>query len=261
MLIRYHRMRGYNALWLPGTDHAGIATQVVVERQLKAEGLTRHDLGREKFVERVWEWQARGGRPHPRSRSARMGASADWSRTKFTMDPDLCVAVREAFVRLYEEGLIYRATRLVNWDIVVADRAQRPRGRDRGGRGGRAVRVRLSDRGAAARSWWPPRGPRRCSATRRIAVHPDDPRYTHLHGKFVKHPFVDRKIPIITDAELVDMSFGTGAVKVTPAHDFNDFATGKRHELEEINIFTLDGKMNENGGEFAGSTASSRARP
>jgi valyl-tRNA synthetase len=250
VLIRYHRMAGYNALWIPGTDHAGISAQVVVERQLKAEGTTRHELGREKFLERMWAWRrASGDRILEQKRT--LGASADWSRTKFTMDPDLSVAVREAFVRLYEEGLIYRATRLVNWDIVA--------------------QTVLSDlevdtdenvEGELYEFAYPCEGggeivvattrPETMLGDTAIAVHPEDARYRHLHGTFVQHPFVARKIPIVTDAELVDMKFGTGAVKVTPAHDFNDFATGKRHKLEEISIFTLDGKVNEHGGEFAG---------
>jgi valyl-tRNA synthetase len=250
VLIRYHRMRGYNALWIPGTDHAGIATQVVVERQLKAEGLTRHDLGRTKFIERVWSWRRESGdRILQQKRS--MGASADWSRTKFTMDPDLSRAVREAFVRLYEEGLIYRATRLVNWDVVsqtvLSDLE---------------VETEENYEGELYEFAYPTEdGGEIVVATTRpetmlgdtgVAVHPDDERYKHLHGKFVKHPFLGRKIPIVTDAVLVDMKFGTGVVKVTPAHDPNDFATGKRHKLEEISILTLDGKINENGGEFEG---------
>jgi valyl-tRNA synthetase len=250
VLIRYHRMRGYNALWIPGTDHAGIATQVVVERQLKAEGLTRHDLGRAKFVERVWHWRAEAG-DRILMQKRTMGASADWSRTKFTMDPELCRAVREAFVRLYEEGLIYRATRLVNWDIVaqtvLSDLEVDTEENVEGELYEFAYRTDDGQEIVIATT-----RPETMLGDTAIAVHPDDPRYKHLHGKSVEHPFLPRKVPIITDAELVDMSFGTGAVKVTPAHDFNDFATGKRHALEEINIFTLDGKINENGGEFQG---------
>jgi valyl-tRNA synthetase len=250
VLIRYHRMRGFNALWVPGTDHAGIATQVVVERQLKAEGLTRHDLGREKFIERVWAWRRQSG-DRILEQKRTMGASADWSRTKFTMDPDLCVAVREAFVRLYEEGLIYRATRLVNWDIVAQTVLSDLEVETEEGVEGELYEFayRTDDGGEIVVATTRPETMLGDTA---IAVHPDDPRHAHLHGKFVQHPFVDRKVPIITDATLVDMSFGTGAVKVTPAHDFNDFATGKRHGLEEINIFTLDGKLSALGGEFAG---------
>ncbi|MDB4972833.1 MAG: valyl-tRNA synthetase [Myxococcaceae bacterium] len=250
VLIRYHRMRGYNALWIPGTDHAGISAQVVVERQLKGEGTTRHELGREQFLERMWAWRRQSG-DRILEQKRTMGASADWSRTKFTMDPDLSLAVREAFVRLYEEKLIYRATRLVNWDIVAQTVLS-----------DLEVDTEENVEGELYEFAYPTEdGGEIVVATTRpetmvgdsgIAVHPDDPRYTHLHGKFAKHPFVDRRIPIILDAELVDMKFGTGAVKLTPAHDFNDFASGKRHGLEEINIFTLDGKVNENGGEFRG---------
>ena len=267
VLIRHARMRGYNTLWQPGIDHAGISTQVVVERQLKREGKTRHELGREAFIERVLEWKEQsGGRILEQMRV--LGFSADWQRSKFTMDPDLSRAVREAFVRLYEEGLIYRATRLVNWDVESRTVLSRPRGRDAGERAGRAVRVRLPGRPTPTRRSERPssssrrRAPRRCSATRAVAVHPDDPRYKHLHGKKLKHPFVAREIPVITDPVLVDMAFGTGAVKVTPAHDFNDFATGKRHGLEEINIFKLDGTHErERRASSPGSTASSRAKP
>jgi len=250
VLIRYHRMRGFNALWIPGTDHAGIATQVVVERKLKAEGLSRHDLGREKFVERVWEWRREAG-DRILAQKRTMGASADWTRTRFTMDPDLCEAVREAFVRLYEEGLIYRATRLVNWDIVsqtvLSDLEVETEEGVEGELYEFAYFTEDGDEIVVATT-----RPETMLGDTGIAVHPDDPRHKALHGKRVKHPFVDRLIPVITDAELVDMSFGTGAVKLTPAHDFNDFASGKRHKLEEINIFTLDGKMNQNGGEFQG---------
>jgi valyl-tRNA synthetase len=250
VLIRYHRMRGFNALWIPGTDHAGIATQVVVERKLKAEGLTRHDLGRATFIERVWQWRGEAG-DRILMQKRTMGASADWSRTRFTMDPELSRAVREAFVRLYDEGLIYRATRLVNWDIVAQTVLSDLEVDTEEGVEGElyefAYRTDEGDQIIVATT-----RPETMLGDTAIAVHPDDPRYTHLHGKFVQHPFLPRKVPIVTDAELVDMSFGTGAVKVTPAHDFNDFATGKRHALEEINVLTLDGKINENGGEFRG---------
>ena len=252
ILTRYHRMAGYATLWQPGIDHAGIATQTVVERQLKREGLTRHDLGREAFIERVWKWKAEsGGRIAEQQRV--LGVSADWARSKFTMDPDLSVAVTEAFCKLHEEGLIYRDTRLVHWDCdaqTVLSNLEVDNEPTQGELFMFAYPVSEADGGgeiviATTR-------PETMIGDTAIAVHPEDARYTHLHGKFVEHPFVDRKIPIICDAELVDMTFGTGAVKVTPAHDFNDFATGKRHKLEEINILTLDGKMNEKAGPFAG---------
>ncbi len=250
VLIRYHRMRGFNTLWIPGTDHAGIATQVVVERQLAREKLTRHDLGREKFIERVWKWKAEsGGRILQQLRV--LGASCDWSRERFTMDEGLSRSVRHAFVTLYQEGLIYRDTRLVNWDVqsqtVLSDLEVESEENVQGElfdfaypvEGGGEIVVSTTR-------------PETMLGDTAVAVHPDDPRYTHLHGKHVLHPFLARKVRIITDAVLVDPKFGTGAVKVTPAHDFHDFATGKRHALEEINIFHKDGKVNENGGPFAG---------
>jgi valyl-tRNA synthetase len=255
-LIRHARMSGKNALWQPGIDHAGIATQTVVERQLKREGLSRHDLGRAEFIARVWKWKEQsGGRIAEQMRA--LGCSADWERTKFTMDPDMSRAVKEAFVRLYEEGLIYRATRLVNWDVgsqtVLSDLEVDTEEGVQGEMYEFAYPVAQTDGSACASELVvATTRPETMLGDTAVAVHPDDPRYAHLHGKFVKHPFVDRLIPIITDAILVDMAFGTGAVKVTPAHDFNDFATGKRHHLAEINILTLDGKMNQECGEFAG---------
>ncbi len=255
VLIRHKRMQGRNTLWQPGIDHAGIATQLVVERQLAREGKSRHDLGRAKFVERVWEWKAEsGGRIAEQMKV--LGASCDWKRSKFTMDPELQVAVREAFVRLHGEGLIYRATRLINWctscrtalsDVEVENEEAN------GELYEFAYPVIDADPAAGASELVvATTRPETMLGDTAVAVHPDDPRYTHLHGKKLKHPFVDREIPIITDAILVDMAFGTGAVKVTPGHDFNDFATGKRHKLEEINILNLDGTLNEQGAQFQG---------
>ena len=256
VLIRHKRMQGRNALWQPGMDHAGIATQTVVERQLKREGISRHELGREAFLERVWRWKDQsGGRIIEQMRV--LGCSADWERLKFTMDPDLCRAVTEAFVRLYEEGLIYRATRLVNWDVeahtVLSDLEVDNEEDVDGELYDFAYPVADADASAGATELVvATTRPETMLGDTAVAVHPDDPRYRHLHGKKLRHPFVNREIPVITDAILVDMAFGTGAVKVTPAHDFNDFATGKRHGLEEINILNLDGTINESGGEFAG---------
>src|SRR5512145_1771985 len=255
-LIRHARMSGKNALWQPGIDHAGIATQTVVERQLKREGKTRHDLGRAAFTARIWQWKEQsGGRIAEQMRV--LGCSADWERTRFTMDPSMTKAVKEAFVRLYEEGLVYRATRLVNWDVesqtVLSDLEVETVEGVTGELYEFAYPVADTARGEGATELVvATTRPETMLGDTAVAVHPDDPLYHHLHGKFLKHPFVDRLIPVITDAILVDMNFGTGAVKVTPAHDFNDFATGKRHGLEEINIFELDGRMNSNGGEFAG---------
>ncbi len=256
VMIRHKRMQGRNALWQPGMDHAGIATQTVVERQLAREGTDRHQLGRDEFQKRIWKWKEQSGGRILEQMEV-LGCSADWKRLKFTMDADLSVAVREAFVRLFEEGLIYRDTRLINWDWhsqtalsdleVESEEAQ-------GELYEFAYEVSGAAGAGAAELVVATTRPETMLGDTAVAVHPDDPRYKHLHGKTLKHPFVDREIPIITDDILVDMEFGTGAVKVTPAHDFNDFATGKRHQLEEINILTLDGRINELGGEFAGLT-------
>jgi valyl-tRNA synthetase len=256
VLVRYHRMSGHNTLWQPGLDHAGIATQAVVERQLRREGKSRHDLGREKFVERVWTWKGEsGGRILEQMRV--LGVSADWERLKFTMDPDLSVAVKEAFVRLHEEGLIYRATRLINWcsDCRTALSDLEVENQENNGEMYEfAYLVKDAPAGSVNELVVATTRPETMLGDTAVAVHPEDPRYKHLHGKMLKHPFVDREIPVITDAVLVDMAFGTGAVKVTPAHDFNDFATGKRHQLQEINILNLDGTLNAEGGQFQGKT-------
>jgi valyl-tRNA synthetase len=256
VIIRHARMRGMNALWQPGIDHAGISTQVVVERQLKREGKTRHDLGRDAFIERVFAWKEQsGGRILEQMRV--LGFSADWARQKFTMDPDMSRAVREAFVRLYEEGLIYRATRLVNWDVesqtVLSDLEVETEENVQGELYEFAYAVIDADPALGATELVvATTRPETMLGDTAVAVHPEDPRYRHLHGKLLKHPFVARDIPVITDAVLVDMTFGTGAVKVTPAHDFNDFATGKRHALPEIAVIGPNGSMNEQAGEFAG---------
>jgi valyl-tRNA synthetase len=249
VLARFHRMDGFNTLWQPGIDHAGIATQTVVERILKREGKTRHDLGREAFLERVWDWKRQSG-DRIQLQQRVLGVSADWPRSKFTMDADMSKAVREAFVRLYEEGLIYRDYRLVYWDCEVHTVLSNLEVDNEPAKGELfefAYEVEGGGEIVVATT-----RPETMLGDTAVAVHPDDPRYTHLHGKRVKHPFVDRTFPIITDAVLVDPKFGTGAVKVTPSHDFNDFATGKRHGLEFINLLTIDGKMNENSGPFAG---------
>ena len=251
VLIRHKRMQGRNALWVPGTDHAGIATQVVVERQLKREGLSRHDLGREKFVERVWKWKEESGGTILRQ-LRKMGASCDWSRERFTMDPELSRAVREVFVRLYEDGLIYRATRLINWCVecrtALSDLEVESEENVEGEMFDFAYPVADGDGEVVVSTT----RPETMLGDTAVAVHPDDERYRHLHGKLVTHPFLDRTIPVVTDAELVDPEFGTGVVKVTPAHDPNDFATGKRHGLEEINILNLDGTLNVQAGPFHG---------
>jgi valyl-tRNA synthetase len=256
VLSRHKRMQGYNVLWQPGIDHAGIATQTVVERQLKREGRSRHDLGREKFLERVWAWKEKSGGRIIEQKKV-LGGSADWSRLKFTMDPDMSRAVRESFVRLYEEGLIYRATRLVNWDVeartVLSDLEVDTEENVNGELYEFAYPVVGADASAGATELVvATTRPETMLGDTAVAVHPDDPRYQHLHGKLLQHPFVARQIPVITDSILVDPKFGTGAVKITPAHDFNDFATGKRHGLPEISVMNLDGTLNAEAGEFAG---------
>jgi valyl-tRNA synthetase len=249
-LVRWHRMRGFNTLWQPGTDHAGIATQLVVERMLKKEGKSRLDLGREAFVARVWQWRRETG-DRILQQQRLLGASADWARAKFTMDDDLSRAVTEAFVRLYEQGLMYRATRLINWCPECMTSLSDLEVESEEGANGELFEFAYEVDGGGEIVVATTR-PETMLGDTAIAVHPDDARYKALHGKRVKHPFVDRTFPIITDAILVDPKFGTGAVKVTPAHDFNDFATGKRHGLEEINILNLDGTLNEHAGSFAG---------
>ena len=250
-LVRWERMRGKNTLWQPGIDHAGIATQTVVERQLAREHTNRHMLGREKFVERVWKWKAESGGMISRQQRF-LGASPDWKRTKFTMDPDLSVAVTEAFVRLYEDGLIYRATRLINWCPECMTALSDLEVENEEGANGEMFQFAYKVEGSDEEIVVATTRAETMLGDTAVAVHPDDERYKHLHGKTLVHPFNPWKVKVITDAILVDPKFGTGAVKVTPAHDFNDFATGKRHGLEEINILNLDGTLNDKGGPFAG---------
>jgi valyl-tRNA synthetase len=240
-LIRYHRMQGDNTLWQSGTDHAGIATQMVVERQLEVEGKTRHDLGREEFVKRIWQWKAESGGTITRQ-LRRMGASLDWSRERFTMDAGLSHAVTEVFVRLHEEGLIYRGKRLVNWDPVLHTAVSD---------------LEVVSEEEAGHLWhirYPIAGgkdflvvattrPETMLGDTAVAVHPEDERYQKFVGKMVELPLTGRKIPVIAD-EYVDKEFGSGCVKITPAHDFNDYEVGKRHNLPLINIFYSDAGIN-----------------
>jgi len=249
LVIRWRRMQGRNALWLPGTDHAGIATQVMVERQLAKEGTSRHDLGREGFLERAWAWKHEYKDNISRQAKA-LGASCDWTRERFTLDEMLSRAVRHAFVTLHDEGLIYRAHRLINWcprcHTALSDLEVVHKDVDGGMWDFAYV---LEDGGEIVVSTTRPETMLGDTA---VAVHPDDPRYAGVVGRTIRHPFVDRSLKVIADAELVDPEFGTGAVKVTPAHDPNDFATGERHGLEKVNILNPDGTVNENGGPFAG---------
>jgi valyl-tRNA synthetase len=246
-LTRYHRMRGDNTLWQPGTDHAGIATQIVVERQLDAQGISRHDLGREKFIEKVWEWKEYSGNTITQQ-MRRLGTSPDWSRERFTMDPELNKTVTETFVRLFNEGLIYRGKRLVNWDpklhTAVSDLEVVQEEED-----GFMWHIRypLVDKDGVhglTHLTVATTRPETMLGDVAVMVHPEDERYKHLIGKKVKLPLCERDIPIIAD-DYVDKEFGTGVVKVTPAHDFNDYAVGQRHKLEPICILTLDAKINE----------------
>ncbi len=249
VLARSHRMLGFNTLYQPGTDHAGIATQVVVERQLKRDNISRHELGRDKFIERVWQWKAECGSRIVQQQQV-LGLSADWERSVFTMDAGYSVAVREAFVRLFHEGLIYRAKRLIYWDCAaqtVLSNLEVESEEENGEMFEFAYPVEGGGEIVVATT-----RPETMLGDTAVAIHPEDPRYTELHGKHVLHPFLDRKIPIVCDAILVDPKFGTGAVKVTPAHDFNDFETGKRHNLELIEIFDTAGRVNASGGAFAG---------
>jgi valyl-tRNA synthetase len=246
-LTRYHRMKGDNTLWQPGTDHAGIATQIVVERQLDAQGISRHDLGREKFIEKVWEWKEYSGNTITKQ-MRRLGTSPDWSRERFTMDEGLSKAVTETFVRLFNEGLIYRGKRLVNWDpklhTAVSDLEVVQEEEDGFMWHIRYPLVEKDTVHGLTHLTVATTRPETMLGDVAAMVHPDDERYKHLIGKLVKLPLCDRNIPIIAD-EYVDKEFGTGVVKVTPAHDFNDYAVGQRHKLEMISILTLDAKINE----------------
>ena len=241
-LTRYHRMRGDNTLWQPGTDHAGIATQIVVERQLDAQGVSRHDLGREKFMEKVWEWKEYSGGSITKQ-MRRLGTSPDWSRERFTMDEGLSKTVTETFVRLYNEGLIYRGKRLVNWDVklgtAVSDLEVIQEEED-----GSLWHIRYPLSDGFGHLTVATTRPETMLGDVAVMVHPEDERYKHLIGKMVKLPLCERELPIIAD-DYVDREFGTGVVKVTPAHDFNDYAVGQRHGLPTIGILTLDGNIND----------------
>ncbi len=245
-LTRYHRMKGDNTLWQPGTDHAGIATQIVVERQLDAQGISRHDLGREKFIEKVWEWKEYSGNTITKQ-MRRLGTSPDWSRERFTMDEGLSQSVTETFVRLYNEGLIYRGKRLVNWDpklhTAVSDLEVVQEEED-----GFMYHIRYPLADGSGHLTVATTRPETMLGDVAVMVHPEDERYAHLIGKQVALPLCDRTIPIIAD-DYVDKAFGTGVVKVTPAHDFNDYAVGQRHKLEMISILTLDARINEHAPE------------
>jgi valyl-tRNA synthetase len=241
-LIRYNRMKGRSTLWQVGTDHAGIATQMLVERQLEAEGVSRHDLGRDQFIDKVWDWKEKSGGTITQQ-LRRLGASVDWSRERFTMDPELSEAVKEVFVRLYDEGLIYRGQRLVNWDpklhtaisdleVVQEEEA------------GSLWHLRYPIAGSDETITVATTRPETMLGDTAVAVNPADERYAHLIGKTILLPLTNREIPIIAD-DYVDAEFGSGCVKITPAHDFNDYAMGERHQLPMINILTADAHLND----------------
>ena len=249
IIVRWHRMRGFVAMWLPGTDHASIATQMMVERQLASEGKKRQDLGREKFIERVWEWKKLYGGAIL-EQMKRLGVSVDWSREYFTMDEDLSQAVREIFVRLYEEGLIYRGTYIVNWcprcETAISDLEVKHEEVP-----GKLWEIRYPVVGTQEFITVATTRPETMLGDAAVAVNEKDERYKHLHGKRVLLPLMDREIPIITD-ELAQPEFGTGAVKVTPAHDANDFQAGLRHNLPQITVMDEHARMNVNAGAYAG---------
>ena len=248
-LIRYQRMKGKNTLCLPGTDHASIAVQTIIEKQLKAEGITKIELGREKFLERAWTWRKESG-DAIYNQLKRLGLSADWSRERFTLDDNLCEAVKTAFVKLYEQGLIYRGKYMVNWcpqsqsavsDLEVENKEIN----------GNLWHFRYPFTDGSGHLEVATTRPETMLGDTAVAVNPEDSRYQGIIGKTLTLPLVGREIPVIAD-EYVDPTFGTGCVKITPAHDPKDFAMGKRHDLPFINILNKDGSINENGGEFQG---------
>lgn len=245
-LIRYHRMAGFNTLWQVGTDHAGIATQMVVERQLEAQGISRKELGREKFIEKVWEWKEESGGTITQQ-LRRLGSSMDWSRERFTMDPGLSAAVQEVFIQLYREGLIYRGQRLVNWDpalhtaisdLEVVSEEEK----------GHLWHLRYPLSNGEGNLIVATTRPETMLGDAAVAVHPDDERYKHLIGQTIDLPLTGRQIPVIAD-DYVDMEFGTGCLKITPAHDFNDYEVGKRHDLPLINILDDNAAIGANAPE------------
>jgi valyl-tRNA synthetase len=250
ILARWKRMQGHRVLWLPGTDHAGIATQMVVERQLAREGTDRRSMGREKFIERVWAWRRESG-DMILGQLRKLGCSLDWSRLRFTMDPDLSGAVRHAFVRLYADGLIYRGRYVVNWcprcETAVSDLEVVHRQTE-----GSLYKIRYDVAGVEGGAIVATTRPETMLGDTALAIHPDDPRTAALKGRRATLPLMNREIPIIEDAILVDREFGTGVVKVTPAHDANDFASGQRHGLPAVVVIGGNGKMTAEAGEFAG---------
>ena len=247
-------MQGYNALWQPGTDHASIATEVKIIQKLKEEGIDKHDLGREKFLERAWDWKKEyGGRII--SQLKKLGSSCDWDRERFTMDEGCNKAVTEVFCKMHEKGYIYKGSRIVNWCPVcntsISDAEVEYE--DQAGHFWHIKYPILNEDGTQSGEYltFATTRPETMLGDTAVAIHPDDERYTHLKGRKVLLPIMNREIPIVEDT-YVDMEFGTGVVKITPAHDPNDFEVGKRHNLPIINIMNDDATINENGGKFAG---------
>lgn len=246
-LTRYNRMMGKNTLWQPGTDHAGIATQMVVERQLGLQGITRHDLGREKFIEKVWEWKEQSGGTITKQ-IRRLGSSVDWSRERFTMDEGLSNAVKEVFVRLHEDGLIYRGKRLVNWDPKLQTALSDLEVESKEEKGSLwHFKYFFEDKSVKTQDGKDylvvaTTRPETLLGDTAVAVHPEDERYAHLVGKNIVLPITGRLIPIVAD-DYVEKDFGTGCVKITPAHDFNDYELGKRNSLPIINIFNKNAEV------------------
>ncbi|MFN2634360.1 MAG: valine--tRNA ligase [Thermoanaerobaculia bacterium] len=250
ILARWKRMLGFRVLWVPGTDHAGIATQMVIERQLAKQGIARRDLGREKFVERIWAWK-REAKDTIQAQMKRLGCSLDWTRERFTMDPDLSRAVRHVFAKLYQEGLIYRGRYVVNWcprcETAISDLEVVHRETE-----GSLYKIRYDVAGGPAGAVVATTRPETMLGDTALAIHPDDPRTSKLRGRTATLPIVGREIPVVEDAILVNREFGTGVVKVTPAHDANDFAVGQRHDLPAVVVIGPNGKMTAQAGEYAG---------
>jgi valyl-tRNA synthetase len=249
IIVRTRRMQGFNTLWVPGTDHAGIATQNAVEKDLAKEGLNRHQLGRDKFEKKVWEWRETYGN-RILNQLRRLGASCDWSRERFTLDEGLSRAVNEVFIRLYKEGLIYKDRRLINWcprcETALSDLEV-----DHKDRSGTLWYLKYPLTDGSGYIEVATTRPETMLGDTAVAVNPEDNRYRYFVGKKVRLPLIGREIPIIADSE-VDSAFGTGAVKITPAHDFNDFEMGRRHGLPEISVMDTRARMNENAGIYAG---------
>ena len=249
LVIRFKRARGYDTLWLPGTDHAGIATQAVVERELAKEGLTRKDLGREKFVERVWAWKHLSHKDIT-DQLKKLGGALDWSRERFTLDEGLCKAVTEAFVRLYKDGLIYRGFYIINWcprcQTALSDLEAVHRPVD-----GNLYYIKYPIKDTVDYIVVATTRPETMLGDTAVAIHPSHKKAAYLKGKTIVLPVIGREMPVVVD-EQVDPEFGTGIVKVTPAHDPNDFEMGNRHGLPRITVMNKDGTMNQNAGEYAG---------